>query len=83
LSAGSSDVIDDMSVDRAIRRAVRSTVGVSHAANDAMPGMLVLDRERDHRRIERQHAGVIGGEQHRAFGGHVLEALDLDAPVIL
>ena len=40
--------------------------------------VLLADRLRDHRRVGRQRAGVVGDQQRAAVGGHVLDPLDLD-----
>src|SRR3954454_4377312 len=41
--------------------------------------VLLLDRLGDHRRVGRQRSRVVGDEQRAAVGGHVVDALDLDA----
>ena len=41
--------------------------------------VLVADRLHDHRRVRRQRAGVVRHDQRAALGGHVLDALRLDA----
>jgi undecaprenyl-diphosphatase len=63
------------------RRQVAHELRVEHP-HHAMRRVLVLDGERDHRGVERQRSRVVGGEQHRPVLGDVLEALDLDAPVV-
>jgi hypothetical protein len=50
----------------------------------ARPGVLLLDRLRDHRRVRRDRAAVVGDQQRAADGRDVLDPLDLDPePVVV